>query len=184
MMIISLPQIRRQRKLPRTSEVYTYIMKYLTVSFHDFKSQNFKLSVSNPKSKYVVYLSVLSQISNCQGLGHKSKHQILKTDRILRTSEVFLFLRVMAIFWVVIISNVARRCGTCCAAARSSSGCWWWRALRDSSTPSCTRFKCTRSFWYYCLMFVRTSKNKHILRKGVTSTKKSTYIRSTYKREC
>ena len=34
-----------------------------TVSFHNFKSQNFKLSVSNPKSKYVAYLSVLSQIS-------------------------------------------------------------------------------------------------------------------------
>ena len=52
-----------------------------TVSFHNFKSQNFKLSVSNPKSKYVAYLSVLSQISNCQGLGRKNKHEILKTDR-------------------------------------------------------------------------------------------------------
>ena len=46
----------------------------LTVCFHDFKSQNFKLSVSNPKSKYVAYLSVLSQISNRQGLGRKNKH--------------------------------------------------------------------------------------------------------------
>ena len=52
-----------------------------TVSFHNFKSQNLKLSVSNPKSKYVVYLPVLSQISNCQGLGRKNKHAILKTDR-------------------------------------------------------------------------------------------------------
>ena len=52
------------------------------VSLHNFKSQNFKLSVSNPKSKYVAYLSVLSQISNCQGLGRKNKHEILKTDRI------------------------------------------------------------------------------------------------------
>ena len=34
--------------------VYIYIYMYiLTVSFHNFKSQNFKLSVSNPKSKYV-----------------------------------------------------------------------------------------------------------------------------------
>ena len=41
----------------------------------------FKLSVSNPKSKYVAYLSVLSQISNCQSLGRKNKHKILKTDR-------------------------------------------------------------------------------------------------------
>ena len=53
-----------------------------TVSFHNFKSQDFKLSVSNPKNKYVAYVSVLSQISNCQGLGRKNKHEILKTDRI------------------------------------------------------------------------------------------------------
>ena len=33
-----------------------------TVSFHNLKSQNFKLSVSNPKSKYVAYVSVLSEI--------------------------------------------------------------------------------------------------------------------------
>ena len=52
-----------------------------TVSFHNLKSQNFKLSVSNPKSKYVVYLSVPSRISNCQSLGRKNKHEIVKTDR-------------------------------------------------------------------------------------------------------
>ena len=51
------------------------------ISFHNFKSQNFKLSVSNPKSKYVAYVSVLSRISNYQGLGRKNKHDILKTDR-------------------------------------------------------------------------------------------------------
>ena len=54
-----------------------------TVSVHTFKSQNFKSSVSNPKNKYVAYSSVLSQISNCQGLGRKNKHEILKTDRML-----------------------------------------------------------------------------------------------------
>ena len=53
-----------------------------TVSFHNFKSQNFKLCVSNPKSKYVAFVSVQSQISNCQGLGRKNKRDILKTDRI------------------------------------------------------------------------------------------------------
>ena len=52
-----------------------------TVSFHNFKSQNLKLSVSNPKNKCVAYLYVLSQISNCQSLGRKNKHDILKTDR-------------------------------------------------------------------------------------------------------
>ena len=52
-----------------------------TVSFHNSKSQHFKLSVSNPKSKYVAYLSVLSQFSNCQSLGRKNKHDFLKTDR-------------------------------------------------------------------------------------------------------
>ena len=59
-----------------------YTVIFPTVSFHNFKSQNFKLSVSNPESKYVAYLSVLSRISNCQGLGRKNKHGILKTDRI------------------------------------------------------------------------------------------------------
>ena len=54
-----------------------------TVSFHNFKSQSFKLSVSNPKSKYVAYLSVLSQISNCQGIDCKNIHDILKNDRSL-----------------------------------------------------------------------------------------------------
>ena len=60
----------------------------ITVSFHDFKSQDFKLSVSNPKSKYVAYVSVLSRISNCQGLGRKNKFEIMKTDRsvAIRTS--------------------------------------------------------------------------------------------------
>ena len=52
-----------------------------TVSCHNFKSQNFKWSVSNPKNKYVAYLSVLSRISNCQSLGRKNKHENLKTDR-------------------------------------------------------------------------------------------------------
>ena len=54
----------------------------------------------------------------------------------------------------------------------------------DSSIPSCTRFKCTRTFWYCYLIFVLTSEHKQSLRKGVTSTRKFTYIRSTYKREC
>ena len=59
---------------------YCFYCHAHTASFHNFKSQNFKLSVSNPKNKYVVYLSVLSLISNCQGLGRKNKHDILKTD--------------------------------------------------------------------------------------------------------
>ena len=54
-----------------------------TASFHNFKSQNFKLSVSNPKRKYVAYVSVLSQISNSQGLGRKNNFECLKTYRNL-----------------------------------------------------------------------------------------------------
>ena len=49
--------------------------------FYSFKYQKFKLSVSNPKNKYVAYASVLSQFSVCQGLGFKNKHENLKTDR-------------------------------------------------------------------------------------------------------
>ena len=80
--------------------MYMYMHMYMyvyTVSFHNFKSQNFKLSVSNPKNKYVAYVSVLSQISNCQGLGRKDKFEILKTDHIWiewpRLSEKELFFR-------------------------------------------------------------------------------------------
>ena len=39
------------------------------------------MSVSNPKSKYVAHLSVLSRISNFQGLGRKNKFENLKTYR-------------------------------------------------------------------------------------------------------
>ena len=53
----------------------------ITVSVHDFKWQKNKLSVSNPESKDIAYLSVLSQISNCLGRSRKNKHTILKTDR-------------------------------------------------------------------------------------------------------
>ena len=49
-----------------------------TVSFHNFKSRNFKLSVSNPKSKCVACLSVLSQISNCK-LVIKHASQMLRS---------------------------------------------------------------------------------------------------------
>ena len=61
--------------------IIVYILYYITASFHNFKSQNLKLRVSNPENKYVVCLSVLSQISNCQGLGRNNKFEILKTDR-------------------------------------------------------------------------------------------------------
>ena len=60
-------------------------LHYITLRsvFMILKSPNFELSVSNPKNKYVAYLPVLSQLSNCQGLGRKNKHEILKTDRTL-----------------------------------------------------------------------------------------------------
>ena len=57
-----------------------------TVSCHNFKSQNVKLSVSNPKNKHVAYVSVLSRISNCQSLGRKNKHAFLKADRSTTTT--------------------------------------------------------------------------------------------------
>ena len=65
-------------------EAKAAVLQRRTVSFRNFKSQVFKSSVSNPKSKYVAYVSVLSQISNCQSLGRKNKHEILKTDRRAR----------------------------------------------------------------------------------------------------
>ena len=61
----------RERYITIIQIIYMYIYIYI----------HFKSSVSNPKSKYVAYVSVLSQISNCQGLGRKNKHEIVKTDR-------------------------------------------------------------------------------------------------------
>ena len=63
-----------------------------TVSFHNFKSRNFKLSVSNPENKCVAYVSVLSRISNCQSLGRKNKFEILKTYRTSSFQILFCFL--------------------------------------------------------------------------------------------
>ena len=63
-----------------------------TVSFHNFKSRNFKFSVSNPESKYVAYVSVLSRISNCQGLGRRNRFEILKTDRIHMYMYVYIYI--------------------------------------------------------------------------------------------
>ena len=72
-----------------------------TVSFHNFKSQNFKLSVSNPKNKYVDYLSVLSQNSNCESLVRKNKHEILKTGRIRSVSIINIKLLLLLVLLVV-----------------------------------------------------------------------------------
>ena len=76
----------------------------VTVSFYDFKSQNFKLSVSNPKSKYAAYLSVLSQISNCQSLGRKNKHDILKTDRM--HCVIYVMSRVASRYYIPDMVNI------------------------------------------------------------------------------
>ena len=65
------------------STLIQYTILYYGHVSQNFKSQKIKLRVSNPKSKYVAYLSVLSQFSNCQGLGRKNKHYFLKTDRII-----------------------------------------------------------------------------------------------------
>ena len=86
-----------------TIHIYIYIH---TVSFHNFKSQIDKLSVSNPKSKYVGCLSVLSQISNCQGrqgLGRKNKHDILKTDRI---NVIYIYIYIYMLYKCMHMLNV------------------------------------------------------------------------------
>ena len=73
------------------------------VSCHNFKSQNFKLSVLNPINKYVVYLSVLSQISNCQSLGRKNNHEILKTDRrlLLHNDTIYIISYTIMILYII-----------------------------------------------------------------------------------
>ena len=76
-----------------------------TVSFHNFKSQNFKLSVSNPKSKYAAHVSVLSQISNSQGLGRKNNFEILKTYRM----RVLVVSRIITVRYIIRHSSPAFR---------------------------------------------------------------------------
>ena len=68
-LLASVPSSRSSRAFPSSR---TTSATRNTVSFHNFKSQNFKSRVSNPKNKYVAYLSVLSRISNCQGLGRNN----------------------------------------------------------------------------------------------------------------
>ena len=96
-----------------------------TVSFHNFKSQNFKLSVSNPKNKYVAYVSVLSHISNCQGLGRKNKHDILKTDRIISIISSIISSSIMMIttttITITITVSFAQRGAACSDRGRTAS---------------------------------------------------------------
>ena len=51
--------------------------------------------------KYVAYLSVLSQISNCQGLGRKNKHEMLKTDRVQSITLCYIMLQYNSICFVM-----------------------------------------------------------------------------------
>ena len=73
-----------------------------TLSFHNFKSRKFKLSVSNPTNKYVAHLSVLSRISNCQGLGRKNKFEILKTDRIY----IYIYIHMCVYVFMIIVVHL------------------------------------------------------------------------------
>ena len=84
-----------------------------TVSFHNFKSQKLQLSVSNPKNKYVAYVSVLSQILNCQGLGRKNQHDILKTDRKPNDNDM------MIMIIIIIVTKVAMMMITASAKGES-----------------------------------------------------------------
>ena len=61
--------------------VLHYTIPCYTVSFHNFKSQKFKSSVSNPENKYVAYF--VRTVSNFKlpGSRPQNKHEILKTDR-------------------------------------------------------------------------------------------------------
>ena len=50
-------------------------------------------------------MSVLSQISNCQGLGRKNKHEILKTDRT--TTELMnLIITIINITTITVITSM------------------------------------------------------------------------------
>ena len=88
--------------------IISYMTMYLYVFFHTtelhnnnygqlswFQIANFKWGVSNPKSKHAAYLSVLSRISNCQGLGRKNKFEILKTDRKYIYIYIYIYMTII-----------------------------------------------------------------------------------------
>ena len=78
-----------------------------------------KLRVSNPKSKYVAYVSILSRISNCQSLGRKNKHEILKTDRMC--SSISIYISIMGIIIIIISSSSSSSSGSSGNSSSSSS---------------------------------------------------------------
>ena len=70
-------------------------MQYITIYNATYKTTYSRMHLTLPRrdpillGKYVAYWSVLSQISNCQGLGRKNKREVLKNDRsLLRTEAV------------------------------------------------------------------------------------------------
>ena len=103
---------------------YVFVRNAHAVSFHNFKS-----SVSNPKSKYVVHLSVLSQISNCQGLGSKNKHEILKTDRTMTITITITNITITITNITITITSIT--CGRLGQAPGSSLGA----------------LSCSKAFW-------------------------------------
>ena len=88
--------------------IHRYLLTYVhTVSFHNFKSQNFQLSVSNPKSKCVAYVSVLSRISDCQGLGRKNKFRFWKlTVMIIMIMIIITIVMILMTIIVIVVISI------------------------------------------------------------------------------
>ena len=96
------------------------------VSCNNFKSQKKQIERLKSKSKYVAYVPVLSQISNCQGLGRKRKHTILKNDRIL---YIYIY-----IYIYIYVSREGERGSFCCTRFGAES-------VAKNSGPSCRKNK-------------------------------------------
>ena len=92
------------------------------------------MSISNPKSKYVAYVFVLSQFSNCQGLGRKNKHDILKVDRII------MIIIIIIIIIVVVVSSGSGSGSSSSSSSRSSSSSSMFIMLIDMYAYN--KYKC------------------------------------------
>ena len=95
---------------PRFSDAQLTWALVRTVSCHNFKPQNFKLSVSDPKSKYVAYVSVLSRSSNCQGLGRKTNMKFWKPTALVRTDHGGVVLDFSLSSHMVVLASIFRSC--------------------------------------------------------------------------
>ena len=78
---------------------------YNTVSFHNFKSQIFKLRVSNPKTFFCIFIRTMSNFKWPEGLALKNTFEIVLIITIIILILMLLLLLLIIIIIVIIIKT-------------------------------------------------------------------------------